>query len=150
MRAVVQRVESASVTVDGVQVGAIGNGLLVLVAVQSDDGPEDLEFTKKKLLNLRIFGDSVGRMNLSVRDVGGEILLVSQFTLFGDCRKGNRPSFTRSAAPELAQALYLQLADALEKEDVPVRTGQFQAMMKVSSVNDGPVTVIVDSRRAFY
>ncbi|MFZ0426993.1 MAG: D-aminoacyl-tRNA deacylase [Acidobacteriota bacterium] len=150
MRAVVQRVESASVTVDGVQVGAIGNGLLVLVAVQADDGPEDLEFTKKKLLNLRIFGDSEGRMNLSVRDVGGGILLVSQFTLFGDCRKGNRPSFTRSAAPELAQALYLQLADALEKEDVPVRTGQFQAMMKVSSVNDGPVTVIVDSRRAFY
>lgn len=150
MRSVVQRVLSASVTVDGVEVGVIGHGLLVLVAVQADDGPADLDFMRKKLVNLRIFADPEGRMNLSVRQVGGSVLLVSQFTLFGDCRKGNRPSFTRSAAPGVAEELYLQLVQAVEREGVPVQTGTFQAMMKVHSVNDGPVTLIIDSKKDFY
>ena len=150
MRSVVQRVRNARVTVDGTEVGAIGQGLLVLVAVQGGDGPDDLDFMTRKLINLRIFADPEGKMNLSVRDVGGSILLVSQFTLFGDCRKGNRPSFTRSAAPQVAEDLYLQLAETLEREGVPVETGRFQAMMQVHSVNDGPVTVIIDSKKGFY
>ena len=150
MRSVVQRVRNARVTVDGTEVGAIGQGLLVLVAVQGGDGPDDLDFMTRKLINLRIFADPEGKMNLSVRDVGGSILLVSQFTLFGDCRKGNRPSFTRSAAPQVAENLYLQLAETLEREGVTVETGRFQAMMQVHSVNDGPVTVIIDSKKGFY
>ncbi|MEJ2078857.1 MAG: D-aminoacyl-tRNA deacylase [Acidobacteriota bacterium] len=150
MRSVVQRVRNARVTVDGTEVGAIGPGLLVLVAVQGGDGPDDLDFMTRKLINLRVFADPEGKMNLSVRDVGGSILLVSQFTLFGDCRKGNRPSFTRSAAPQVAEDLYLQLAETLEREGVTVETGRFQAMMQVHSVNDGPVTVIIDSKKGFY
>jgi D-tyrosyl-tRNA(Tyr) deacylase len=150
MRSVVQRVRNARVTVDGTEVGAIGQGLLVLVAVQGGDGPDDLDFMTRKLINLRVFADPEGKMNLSVRDVGGSILLVSQFTLFGDCRKGNRPSFTRSAAPQVAEDLYLQLAETLEREGVTVETGRFQAMMQVHSVNDGPVTVIIDSKKGFY
>ncbi len=150
MRSVVQRVLRASVTVDGVEVGAIGHGLLVLVAVEVDDGPADLDFMRKKLVNLRVFADPEGRMNLSVGQVGGSVLLVSQFTLFGDCRKGNRPSFTRSAAPDAAEDLYQQLVRAVERDGVPVQTGTFRAMMEVHSVNDGPVTLIIDSRRGFY
>ncbi len=150
MRSVVQRVEQAWVTVEEKQVGAIGAGLLVLVAVRSDDGPQDLEFMSRKLMNLRIFGDADGRMNRSVRDVKGSILLVAQFTLFGDCRKGNRPSFVRSAPPEKAEELYLGLTRTLQREGIPVQTGRFQAMMKVHIVNDGPVTVIVDSKKDFY
>jgi len=150
MRAVIQRVDQARVEVGGQVVGEIGKGLLVLVAVENDDRSTDLEFMKRKITNLRIFNDPEGKMNLSIREVSGEILLVSQFTLYGDCRKGNRPSFTRSAAPEQAEKTYLELAEALRLEGIRTATGQFQAMMKVSLVNDGPVTVIVDSKKKYY
>jgi len=150
MRAVIQRVDQARVEVGGQVVGEIGKGLLVLVAVGNDDRSTDLEFMKRKITNLRIFNDPEGKMNLSIREVSGEILLVSQFTLYGDCRKGNRPSFTRSAAPEQAEKTYLELAEALRLEGIRTATGQFQAMMKVSLVNDGPVTVIVDSKKKYY
>jgi D-aminoacyl-tRNA deacylase len=150
MRSVVQRVDGAEVVVANRSVGSIQRGLVVLVAVGSEDGPEDVDFMSRKLINLRVFNDRDGRMNLSVRDVGGAVLLISQFTLYGDCRKGNRPSFSRAAPPKSAEELYAQLADRIEREGVPVRTGRFQAMMKVSLVNDGPVTLIIDSKRNFY
>ncbi|GAB4231408.1 MAG: D-aminoacyl-tRNA deacylase [Acidobacteriota bacterium] len=150
MRAVVQRVSSAEVRVGGQIVGAIGKGLLVLLAVQYDDGPADLEFIKRKLTQLRIFNDPEGKMNLDIRAVGGEFLVVSQFTLYGDCRKGNRPSFTRSAPPEVAEAWYERLVTELRAAGFSVATGRFQAMMEVALVNDGPVTLIVDSRKEFY
>ena len=150
MRAVVQRVDFASVTVAGETVGRIGRGLLVLLAVQQDDGLSDLEFMTRKLLNLRVFNDEEGKMNLSIRDVGGAFLIVSQFTLYGDCRKGNRPSFSRSAPPERAQAWYEKLVDEIRAAGCPVETGSFQEMMKVQLVNDGPVTLIVDSRKEFF
>ena len=147
MRAVVQRVDRARVTVDGETVGSIGKGVVVLLAVHGDDGPEDLAFIRKKLTNLRIFNDSEGKMNLSVKDVGGSMLLVSQFTLYGDCRKGNRPSYSRSAGPGLAEVLYDSLAQEISADGIDVATGRFQAMMKVELVNDGPVTLIIDSMR---
>lgn len=150
MRAVVQRVDSAEVKVENRSLASIQGGLLALVAVGVDDGPDDVAFIGRKLLNLRVFGDQEGKMNLSVRDVGGAVMLISQFTLYGDCRKGNRPSFSRSASPATAVALYRQLADWIEREGVRVETGRFQAMMKVALVNDGPVTLIVDSKKAFY
>jgi D-tyrosyl-tRNA(Tyr) deacylase len=150
MRSVVQRVEKASVTVDGNIVGEIGKGLVVLLAVEKEDSEKDLEFMTRKLVGLRIFNDSSGKMNLSVLDISGEILLISQFTLYGDCRKGNRPSFTRSAGPEVAKTTYLDLADSLREQGIQVSTGEFQAMMKVFLVNDGPVTVIVDSNKNYY
>ena len=150
MRAVVQRVDSAEVKVENRSLASIQGGLLALVAVGVDDGPDDVAFIGRKLLNLRVFGDQEGKMNLSVRDVGGAVMLISQFTLYGDCRKGNRPSFSRSAPPATAVALYRQLADWIEREGVRVETGRFQAMMKVALVNDGPVTLIVDSKKAFY
>lgn len=150
MRAVIQRVERASVAVGPEQIGSIERGLLVLLAVESGDGEEDLAFLKRKVLKLRIFDDPEGRMNLSVAEVGGEVLIVPQFTLYGDCRKGNRPSYSRAAPPELAQSLYERLIAEMREQGVRVQAGVFQAMMKVSLVNDGPVTLIVDSRRDFY
>ncbi len=147
MRAVVQRVDRARVTVAGETVGSIGKGLVVLVAVHSDDGPGDLAFMKKKVVNLRVFNDSSGKMNLSVKEAGGAILLVSQFTLYGDCRKGNRPSYSRSAGPDLAEVLYEALAREIAAEGIDVATGRFQTMMKVELVNDGPVTLIIDSAK---
>ena len=149
MRAVIQRVERARVTVDGTVVGRIGRGLAVLLGVGGDDTGDDVAYLKKKLLQLRIFPDQDGKMNLSVGEIAGEILLVSQFTLYGDCRKGARPSFSRSAAADLAQTLYQNLIDSLSSEGVPVQSGRFQAMMKVSLVNDGPVTLILDSKKQF-
>jgi D-tyrosyl-tRNA(Tyr) deacylase len=136
------------VTVGGETVGSIGKGLVVLVAVHGDDGPADLAFIKRKVVNLRVFNDSSGKMNLSVKEVGGAILLVSQFTLYGDCRKGNRPSFSRSAGPNLAGELYEALAREFASDGIDVATGRFQAMMKVELVNDGPVTLIIDSSKA--
>ena len=149
MRAVIQRVERAQVTTDGTVVGKIGLGLAVLLGVGGDDTGDDVEYLKKKLLQLRIFPDREGKMNLSIAEVEGEILLVSQFTLYGDCRKGARPSFSRSAPAAMARALYQKLIDSLSSEGISVQSGRFQAMMKVSLVNDGPVTLILDSKKQF-
>jgi D-aminoacyl-tRNA deacylase len=145
MRAVIQRVEQASVSVDGQVCGRIGRGLLVLIAVEQTDGEKDLTFMNRKILNLRVFDDDQGRMNRSIREAGGEILVVSQFTLYGDCRKGNRPSYSRAAGPGQAERLYDRLIEEMRREGLNVASGQFQAMMKVMLVNDGPVTLIVDS-----
>ena len=148
MRAVIQRVEEARVTVDDTVVGEISEGLLVFLGIEIDDSEEDLAFLKRKILNLRIFSDSDGKMNRSLVDTGGAVLLVSQFTLYGDCRKGNRPSFVRAAPPAWADELYQELIRQLRSEGVAVESGEFQAMMKVNLVNDGPVTLIVDSKKS--
>src|SRR5580765_1473423 len=149
MRAVVQRVASAGVTVEGRSVGRIGVGLLVFVGVGRDDGPADAEYVAAKVRDLRIFPDSDGRMNRSVADAGGEVLVVSQFTLHGNCRKGRRPSFDDAAPPAMASALYEEVVRLLRASDLTVATGQFQAHMMVDLVNDGPVTLLLDSRRSF-
>lgn len=145
MRAVVQRVNRASVTVGGRTVGRIGAGLLVLLGVGRKDGPSDADFLARKISNLRVFEDSGGKMNRSVKDIEGGMLVVSQFTLYGDCRKGRRPSFVDAAPPESATALYAHFVDRVHQEGVAVQTGRFGAMMRVSLVNDGPVTLIVES-----
>lgn len=149
MRAVLQRVSSASVQVDGRTVGAIDRGLLVLLGVEAGDGPADLEFITSKIRDLRLFSDEQDKMNRSVVDVGGGVLLVSQFTLLADCRKGRRPSFDAAAPPAEARALYEECAARLRADVARVETGEFQAMMQVALVNDGPVTVLLDSRRRF-
>ncbi len=150
MRAVIQRVEEAEVTVEGATVGEISKGLLVLLAVEASDGLQDLAFLKKKILNLRVFEDKQGKMNLSLRDAGGSVLMVSQFTLYGDLRKGNRPSYSRAAPPTQAKGLYEELIEQLRSEGITVEAGKFQAMMKVALINDGPVTLIVDSNKQYY
>ena len=144
MRAVVQRVSSASVAVAGEQVGAIGVGLLVLLAVAPGDGDEQVRWLADKLANLRIFPDEAGRMNRSVADVGGGLLVVSQFTLYGDCRKGRRPSFVAAAPPQIAEPLYEAFLAAARATGLRVRSGRFGADMQVSLTNDGPVTLVVD------
>jgi D-aminoacyl-tRNA deacylase len=149
MRAVVQRVLSAGVSVDGRSVGRIGAGLLVFVGVARNDGPDDVQYIAAKVRELRIFPDSDGRMQRSVVDTGGELLLVSQFTLVGDCRKGRRPAFDDAAPPALAEALYDDVVRVLRESGITVGTGQFQAHMTVELVNDGPVTMLLDSRRLF-
>ena len=147
MRSVVQRVSRGVVRVDRQVVGEVGHGLLVLLGVAGGDSSEDARWTADKLAQLRIFEDEAGKMNRSVQDVGGSVLLVSQFTLLGDTRKGNRPSFVDAAAPELANALYEEVARLLRARSVPVSTGVFRAQMEVELVNDGPVTLLLDSRR---
>ncbi len=149
MRAVVQRVSSADVRIDGRTHGSIEQGLLVLVAVGASDRRQDAVYLANKALNLRIFEDAEGRMNRSVRDIRGELLVVSQFTLYGDCRKGNRPSFAHAAPPERAEPLYTAFLEEVGKSGLKVASGRFQAMMDVSLVNQGPVTVLLDSSRAF-
>ena len=149
MRAIIQKVTEASVRVDNELISEIGNGYMILLAVKETDKDDDLAYIKKKIANLRIFEDEDGKMNLSLKDTGGEILLVSQFTLYGDARKGNRPSFTMSAGLEKADDYYQRLRDELIDEGFTVKTGQFQAHMEVSLVNDGPVTIILDSERIF-
>ena len=148
MRAVVQRVSSARVRVDERIVGEIGQGLLVLAGVETADGPADLEYIAGKVRDLRIF-DEAGKMNRSIEEAGGAVLVVSQFTLCGDCRKGRRPSFDEAAPPEVAKALYDDLVRELRTSGLTVQTGEFQAKMRVELVNDGPVTILLDSRRRF-
>lgn len=149
MRAVVQRVSSAQVHTGNQVLGSIEQGLLVLLAVAETDQQEDAAYLAKKTLQLRIFEDAEGKMNRSVQDIRGGVLVVSQFTLYGDCRKGNRPSFVDAARPEKAEHLYTVFLDALEQSGLEVASGKFQAMMEVSLVNQGPVTVLLDSRKAF-
>ena len=146
MIAVVQRVARAAVRIDGDIVGAIGRGQLVLLGVAAGDTESDARWLADKLVGLRIFEDRDGKMNLGLEEIDGAMLIVSQFTLLGDCRKGRRPSFARSAAPERAEALYETFIGAVGSRNIPVATGRFGAMMEVELVNDGPVTLIVESR----
>lgn len=145
MRAVVQRVSQATVAVDGRTVGAIGRGLLVLVGVTHADGRPQAEWLGRKIAGLRIFEDAAGKMNLALADVGGSVLVVSQFTLYGDARRGRRPGFSAAARPEQAKPLIACFCEQLRQEGLPVATGQFQAIMQVALVNDGPVTLWLDT-----
>jgi D-tyrosyl-tRNA(Tyr) deacylase len=149
MRAVVQRVKEAEVTVEGAVVGRIGHGLLVLLGVAVGDGPKDGELLAEKVANLRIFDDEKGQMNRSLLDVAGEILVVSQFTLLGDARRGRRPSYIDAAPPEEAKRLYELFAAAVRELGLRVETGVFRSTMDVGLVNSGPVTILLDSRKAF-
>lgn len=145
MRAVVQRVRSCRVVVAGEVVGEIGRGLLVLLGIRTGDAIEQVRWLADKVVNLRIFEDEAGKMNVSVADAGGGVLVVSQFTLYGDCQKGRRPSFIDAARPEAAEPLYEAFANAIRLHGVPVATGRFGADMQVELVNDGPVTLVLDS-----
>lgn len=149
MRAVIQRVTKARVTVDDAVVGNIKAGLVVLLGVEKNDSEIDLEYLYKKIVNLRIFDDKDGKMNLAIKDIGGEILVVSQFTLYGDCRKGRRPSFDTAASLELARMMYEGFIKLARKDQLSVQTGIFQAQMFVELVNDGPVTILLDSKKTF-
>ena len=149
MRAVVQRVKRASVTVEGEIVGKIDNGFLVLLGVSGDDTEADARYCVEKILNLRVFEDGDGKMNLSLLDIGGKLLAVSQFTLYGDTRRGRRPSFIAAAQPNEANRLYEYFVSECRKQIDRVETGRFQAMMDVELINDGPVTILIDSQKTF-
>lgn len=149
MRAVVQRVSHCEVIVDGETTGLISYGLTVLLGVSNSDDEKEADYLADKIANLRIFADENDKMNLSVKDIGGEVLVVSQFTLYGDCRKGRRPSYNNAAAPDLAEKLYDYFVEKLKEMELPVSTGRFQAMMEVSLTNDGPVTILLDSEKNF-
>lgn len=146
MKAVVQRVIGASVTVDDQEIARTSRGLAILLGVQEGDSIKDVNFLAEKIANLRIFEDDAGKMNLSILDVGGEALVVSQFTLLGDCSKGRRPGFDKAAPPQIAESLYNEFVDMLKACGVPVQTGKFQASMLFEIANDGPVTLILDTR----
>ena len=146
MKAVIQRVSSASVSVDDMQIRLIDSGFLILLGVQQDDEEKDLDYLVNKTAGIRIFKDDKQHMNLSIQDVNGEALVVSQFTLCADTRKGRRPSFIHAAPPEMAENMYQKFCEKLKAEGISVKTGQFGAMMDVELVNDGPVTIIIDSR----
>ncbi|MCQ2453876.1 MAG: D-aminoacyl-tRNA deacylase [Clostridia bacterium] len=149
MRAVVQRVTEASVKVNGEIVGSIGQGLMVLLGVKTGDTEKDALYMADKILKLRIFEDENGKMNRSLKDIGGSVLCVSQFTLLGDCRGQNRPGFTQAEAPERANELYERVCARMREQDVTVETGIFRTDMKVALVNDGPITILVDSEKTF-
>ncbi|WPD22959.1 MAG: D-aminoacyl-tRNA deacylase [Candidatus Electrothrix scaldis] len=149
MRAVIQRVTSAKVTVDDRQTGAIGEGLLVLLGVHKDDEPKDITWLADKIVNLRIFEDEEGKMNHSLTDTGGSMLIVSQFTLLADCRKGRRPSWSEAAPPDKARRMYEEFIQVIADSGITTATGEFQAMMDVSLVNSGPVTILLDSHKKF-
>ncbi|MDD6191227.1 MAG: D-aminoacyl-tRNA deacylase [Firmicutes bacterium] len=149
MRAVVQRVTKSSVTVDGKITGKIGKGLMILIGVEKGDTDKDAEYIAKKIFGLRVFDDSEGVMNLNIQDAGGDILAVSQFTLLGDVRKGNRPSYFSAAAPDEANNLYRKVIDLLKEKGIHVEEGVFQAEMSVEIINDGPVTILLESNKLF-
>ena len=149
MRAVLQRVSSAKISVDGEIVGEIGKGILVFLGISREDSENEAKYLLEKTLNLRIFEDSDEKMNLSLIDIKGELLVVSQFTLYGDARKGRRPSFIKAALPESANELYEFFVSEARKQISKVETGKFQAMMDVKLVNDGPVTILLDSNKTF-
>ncbi|SME88612.1 D-aminoacyl-tRNA deacylase [Pseudobacteriovorax antillogorgiicola] len=149
MRAVVQRVKEASVTVEGKTVGSIAQGLLVFLGIGQDDKQSDIAYIRDKVVNLRIFNDDHGNMNLSAADLGAEILLVSQFTLYGDCRKGRRPSFNQSAPIVSAKEIYEASVTEFKASGLKIETGRFQAHMNIASINDGPVTIMLDSQKLF-
>lgn len=149
MRAVVQRVKSASVSIDGRVTGSIGKGLVVLLGIHELDGNAEAKWMADKIINLRIFADAEEKMNLSLSDIEGEMLIVSQFTLYGDCRKGRRPGYSGAAPPEIAEPVYDNFVRQVVSRGISTATGTFQAMMEVSLVNDGPVTLLLDSERKF-
>lgn len=149
MRAVVQKVSSSNVSVEGEVVGKINFGLLVLLGVSDDDEVKDIDYMVDKIVNLRIFEDENEKLNLSLLDVGGELLVVSQFTLFGDCRKGRRPGFSDAARPEKADEYYLKFVEKARTHGLNVQTGKFRTHMMVELVNDGPVTLLIDSKKTF-
>ena len=149
MRAVIQRVSRASVRIDDTTAGQIGHGLVVLLGICSEDTTRDLEWLAKKIVHLRIFDDDEGKMNRSLADTDGEMLIISQFTLYGDCRKGRRPGYSKAAPPEFAEPLYQQFIEAVSKHQISVATGTFRATMEVELVNDGPVTLLLDSAKDF-
>jgi D-aminoacyl-tRNA deacylase len=148
MRAVIQRVKNASISVDGTTIAEIGRGVLALVAIARDDTRENLIWTARKILDTRIFDDGEGKLNLSLQDIKGELLLVSQFTLYGDCRKGRRPSYIEAAPPAEAEKLYDEFVQIVREMKPDVKTGKFQAVMDVSLINAGPVTIILDTRKS--
>ena len=148
MRIVIQRVKEASVSIDGKKVGAIGKGMLVLLGVAKTDTRDDVEFLINKIVPLRIFEDEAGKMNRSALETGGAFLVVSQFTLYGDCNKGRRPSFDQAAEPLKGEELYNYFVDRLRRENLGVETGIFRAMMEVSLINDGPVTFVLESSKS--
>ena len=149
MRAVIQRVNQASVQINGITTGKIGPGLVVLLGIRADDTSKDLQWLADKIVHLRIFDDKKGKMNISLADIGGEMLIISQFTLYGDCRKGRRPGYSNSAPPEIAEPLYQQFIKEVKNHRITVATGNFRASMEVALVNDGPVTLLLDSEKTF-
>lgn len=149
MRAVVQRVNYSNVTVNEKIVGKIDKGLMILLGVSENDTDKDVDYLVEKIVNLRIFEDGEGKLNLSLLDIGGQMLVVSQFTLYGDCKKGRRPSFTQAAKPDLANKLYNIFVNKVKSKEIYVETGIFQAEMKVLLENDGPVTLLIDSEKKF-
>ncbi|WP_457575601.1 D-aminoacyl-tRNA deacylase [Desulfomarina sp.] len=149
MRAVIQRVSSASVAIDSATTGKIGRGLVIFLGIHASDTERDLHWMADKTAALRIFEDNKGKMNLSLEDIGGEMLIISQFTLYGDCRRGRRPGYSDAAPPEIAEPLYQRFINEIKKKQIPVATGTFRAEMAVELVNDGPVTLLLDSHKKF-
>lgn len=149
MRAVVQRVTHGEVVVENERISSIGKGFVVLIGVSVDDDEPDVFYIADKIANLRVFDDKDGKMNLTLKDIGGEVLLVSQFTLFGDVRKGRRPNFMMASKPENALKYFNLLVEKIKSYEIPVKTGKFHAMMMLSLVNDGPVTILLDSKKVF-
>jgi D-aminoacyl-tRNA deacylase len=149
MRVVVQRVKWARVAANGERCGEIPQGIVILLGIAKDDREDDAAYLASKIAHLRIFNDNEGKMNMSLRDIGGHALIISQFTLFGDCRRGRRPSFTEAAEPSRAEELYRYFIARMEKEGIKTASGRFQAMMEVTLLNDGPVTLLLDSKKTF-